>query len=222
MESAMKLRTFTVSIIVLLCGLVTACQAKLPTEGPRKPVALKDIPDGMEVALFAGGCFWCMEGPFDKIGGVRETLSGYTDGFVDKPKYRDVARGLTGHTEAIRVVFDPKIVSYKQLVDVFWRNIDPFAQNRQFCDRGTQYRSGIYPYNSQQMKIAQESRDQLKLSHESKGKIHTEIKSATRFYIAEEYHQDYYLKNPRHYMRYRLGCGRDARLKEIWGTPESK
>ena len=159
-----------------------------------------------------------MEGPFDKVPGVISTTSGYTDGFVENPGYRKVADGVTGHTEAIQIIFDPKKVTYEQLLHTFWRNIDPTAKDRQFCDRGTQYRSGIYGYNPKQLGAARASLRKIKSGGIITGTIYTEIKPATRFYPAEEYHQDFYKKNPVHYFRYRTGCGRDARLKQIWGT----
>ena len=197
--------------------MTTACQAQTIDQGKMKPASLKKIPAGMEAALFAGGCFWCMEAPFDKIPGVLSTTSGYTDGFVDNPAYRQVANGVTGHTEAVQIVFDPKKISYEKLLYVFWRNIDPTAQDRQFCDGGTQYRSGIYTYGNEQLAQAKKSLKQIKNNGAIKGTVYTEIKSATRFYPAEEYHQDFYKKRPGHYKRYRLGCRRDARLKAIWG-----
>ncbi len=204
--------------ILLTLFFASACQASTqPAKTPKVPPDLSKIPVGMSVALFAGGCFWCMEAPFDKIPGVISTTSGYTDGFVANPAYRKVANGVTGHTEAIQIVFDPKTVSYEKLLTVFWRNIDPGAKDRQFCDRGTQYRSGIYAYDQQQLAAARNSLRQLKSDGVITGKVFTEIKAATRFYRAEEYHQDFYKKNPAHYIRYRTGCGRDARLREIWG-----
>ena len=199
------------------------------TEGGKSRVQIKPlapqldwVPEGHEVALFAGGCFWCMEGPFDSITGVTQTIAGYTDGRVHNPTYKAVSRGLTGHTEAIQVVYDPKKVTYKQLLDVFWRNIDPLQKNGQFCDRGSQYRSGIYAYGPNQLKLAKEARTQLQASRTWPAPIATEVKAASRFYRAEEYHQDFYKKNPGHYKRYRKGCGRDRRLNELWGTRPGK
>ena len=202
-------------------SLTTACAQAPQREATQRPVDLSAVPPGMDVALFAGGCFWCMEAPFDALDGVVSTISGYTDGFVHNPKYRDVANGLTGHTEVIQIIFDPKVISYAKLLEVFWVNIDPAAKDRQFCDRGTQYRSGIYTYNAQQLKAAQASIASMKKTYNYAGPIHTEIKPATRFYRAEEYHQDFYKKNPSHYKRYRLGCGRDARLRALWGRQSS-
>lgn len=170
-----------------------------------------------ETAIFAGGCFWCMEPPFDKIDGVISTTSGYTDGHKDEPTYTEVSAGSTGHTEAIEIIYDPSKVSYSDLLDVFWKNIDPVAVNRQFCDGGTQYRSGIYYLDEEQEKAAKLSLDQLEKNKPFKEPIATEIKLASTFYPAEDYHQDYYQKNPVRYKFYRYRCGRDQRLEEIWG-----
>lgn len=170
-----------------------------------------------DIAIFAGGCFWCMEPPFDSIEGVISTTSGYTDGQVKNPTYKQVSGGSTGHTEALKVEYDSSIVSYEQLLDVFWVNIDPVADNRQFCDAGSQYRSGIYYRDDQQKAAALASLNKLQTSGRFDKPIATEIKPATTFYPAEEYHQDYYIKNPLRYKFYRYNCGRDARLDEIWG-----
>ncbi len=208
-----------IAVPAIVIGLLfaTACQAQPTQQSAKPPPKLDNIPTGMQAALFAGGCFWCMEAPFDKIPGVLSTTSGYTDGFVKDPAYRKVANGETGHTEAVQIVFDPKKVTYEKLLYVFWRNIDPTAKDRQFCDGGTQYRSGVYAYGQEQLTAARGSLDAIKKSGVVKETIYTEIKPATRFYAAETYHQDFYKKNPAHYYRYRTGCGRDARLKLIWG-----
>jgi len=166
-------------------------------------------------AIFAGGCFWCMEPPFDNLDGVISTISGYTDGHKKNPTYREVSAGVTGHTEAVEVTYDPDIVSYQTLLNVFWVNVDPFAINRQFCDTGTQYRSGIYPIDDEQMRLATASKEKVQQDFDKK--IQTEIKPASTFYPAEDYHQDYYMKNPIRYTFYRNSCGRDNRLKEVWG-----
>jgi len=157
-----------------------------------------------------------MEPPYDKLDGVRSTTSGYTAGSVVNPAYEQVSAGGTGHTEAIQVVFDPARVTYDRLLSVFWRNIDPFATNRQFCDNGSQYRSGIYPRNATQKAAADASLRAV--AARFRQPIVTEIVAATPFYAAEEYHQDYYMKNPLRYKFYRSRCGRDARLEEIWGS----
>ena len=168
-------------------------------------------------AIFAGGCFWCMEPPYDKVDGVIATISGYTDGHKENPTYKQVSSGTTGHTEAIKITYDPAKVSYKKLLDIFWRNIDPTTPNRQFCDGGTQYRSGIYYLNDEQRQLAEQSKTEIEASGILKQPIVTEIKPASQFYPAEDYHQDYYLKNPVRYKFYRYNCGRDQRLEEIWG-----
>ncbi len=167
-------------------------------------------------AIFAGGCFWCTEADFEKLPGVISAQSGYIDGKVPNPTYEQVSDGRTGHTEGVKVVYDTTKVSYKQLVDYFWGTIDPTVKNQQFCDRGSQYRSAIFYENDEQKAIVEASKAALLKS----GKvpvIHTEITLVSQFYVAEEYHQDYYKKNPVRYQYYRGGCGRDKRLEEIWG-----
>lgn len=172
-------------------------------------------PDGNEqVATFAGGCFWCMEKPYDKVNGVYSTTSGYIGGYKDNPTYKEVSAGTTGHTEAVQVVYDPKRVSYEQLLAIFWRNIDPTVKDRQFCDSGSQYRSGIFYHSPQQKRLAEQSKQPV---IDKFGTVFTEITEATIFYPAEEYHQDYYQKNPLRYSYYRNACGRDDRLDELWG-----
>ena len=170
-------------------------------------------------ATFAGGCFWCMEAPFDKVDGVLATVSGYTGGTTKDPTYKQVAAGVTGHAEAIQITFDPKKVSYSRLLDLFWRNIDPLDGGGQFCDRGSQYRSAIYVADEAQRKAAEQS---LKAIEARLGqKVKTELTRATTFYRAEEYHQDFYCKSPARYYTYRKGCGRDARLDALWGEEKS-
>jgi len=170
-----------------------------------------------ETAIFAGGCFWCMEPPFDKLDGVISTTSGYTAGHKKNPTYREVSAGNTGHTEAVQITFDPDKISYSELLKVYWKNIDPVAVNRQFCDSGNQYRSGIYFLNKSQQAAARKSLQQLEKNKPFKGTIATEILPASTFYPAEDYHQDYYQKNPLRYKFYRYSCGRDQRLEDIWG-----
>ncbi len=173
-------------------------------------------PDNTATAIFAGGCFWCIEADFEKLPGVLGAQSGYTAGNKFNPTYEQVSAGGTGHTEAVRVTYEPAKVSYAQLVDYFWRHIDPTVKDQQFCDKGTQYRSGIYWQNDAERKVAEGSRDALLASGKFK-EIHTEIIAATIFYPAEEYHQDYYKKNPVRYTYYRNGCGRDNRVEALWG-----
>jgi peptide-methionine (S)-S-oxide reductase len=168
-------------------------------------------------ATFAGGCFWCMEPPFEKLPGVVSVTSGYTGGHGKNPTYEEVTSGSTGHAEAVEVVYDPSAVSYRKLLEVYWRNIDPTVKDRQFCDVGTQYRTAIFYHDGEQRRLAEESLSELAKSKPFKEKIVTQIVPASEFYPAEEYHQDYYKKNPLRYQYYRAGCGRDARLKQVWG-----
>jgi len=170
-----------------------------------------------EKATFAGGCFWCMESPFDKLPGVVSVTSGYTGGNVKNPAYKQVSAGGTGHAEAVQIVYDPTRIGYAKLLDVFWRNTDPTVVDRQFCDVGSQYRSGIFYHSEEQGLLALKSKVALEKSKPFKGPIVTEVTKAGEFYPAEEYHQHYYKKNPIRYRYYRSGCGRDRRLKELWG-----
>lgn len=170
-------------------------------------------------ATFAGGCFWCMEGPFDKLPGVVSTTSGYTGGTKKNPSYEQVSAGNTGHAESVQVVYDPAKVSYEKLLEVYWHNIDPVAKNRQFCDIGTQYRSAIFVHDANQKRLAEASKAEIQKRF--KQPVATEIVQASAFYPAEDYHQDYYTKNPVRYKFYRSGCGRDARLEELWGKSEA-
>ncbi len=172
----------------------------------------------MEKATFAGGCFWCMEHPFDELDGVVSTTSGYVGGFKKNPTYQQVSAGKTGHTEAVQVVFDPEKVSYKKLLEVYWRNTDPTTANRQFCDVGSQYRAGIFYADEAQKKLAEASKEQLQNNKPFEQKIVTEISPVGMFWAAESYHQDYYLKNPLRYRFYRYNCGRDKRLQQLWGS----
>lgn len=184
-----------------------------------------EVPPGHEVATFAGGCFWCMETPFDKLEGVVSTTSGYTQGKTEYPTYEEVCTKATGHTEAVQIVFDPSKVTYEQLLSTFWHNINPMDERGQFCDKGDSYRSGIYYHNADQKSAAEQSRDdvakELKTLLDGR-EIATEIKAAKPYYVAEEYHQDYSEKNPLRYHFYRQGCGRDAVLKAIWGEKAGK
>lgn len=170
-------------------------------------------------ATFAGGCFWCMEPPFDKLDGVLATVSGYTGGTKKDPTYEEVSAGRTGHAEAVQVTYDPKKISYAKLVNVFWRNVDPLTANRQFCDGGSQYRTAIFYHDEDQKRLAEASKKALSLRFDKP--IVTEIVPASEFYPAEEYHQDYYKKNPLRYKLYRYSCGRDRRLEDLWGTKAS-
>jgi len=170
------------------------------------------------VAVFAGGCFWCVESEFDDVAGVQSAVSGYTGGSEQNPTYGKVSSKLTGHAEAVRVVYDPNVVTYAELLDLFWRNIDPFQANGQFCDLGKPYRSGVFFQDETQKALAESTRDEVAARF---GKdVVTEVTQGETFWLAEEYHQDFHRKNPAHYQRYRKGCGRDRRLTELWGDNE--
>ncbi|HTN49779.1 MAG TPA: peptide-methionine (S)-S-oxide reductase MsrA [Burkholderiaceae bacterium] len=175
-----------------------------------------------ETAIFAGGCFWSVESDFDRIDGVISTTAGYVGGRKENPTYREVSAGWTGHVEAVRVEFDPARISYGQLLERFWPTIDPTVKGQQFCDVGSQYRTGIYPLNEKQMKAALASRTALEQAKPFPQPIVTEVLMAGPFYPAEEYHQNYYLKNPVGYAIYRRNCGRDARLKQLWGEKAAR
>ena len=205
-------------LFVAALGCVTAAWAFRPEPPP--PGAGAAAPadpagDGLADAVFAGGCFWCMEPPFDKLEGVISTTSGYTAGKLDDPTYEQVSAGGTGHSEALKVVYDPKKVSYKTLLKVFWRNIDPLRKDAQFCDTGDQYRSAIYYDGEEEQAAAEASLKEVQSRFDRP--VVTELAPATTFYDAEDYHQDYYLKNPIRYKYYRYSCGRDQRLQELWG-----
>jgi peptide-methionine (S)-S-oxide reductase len=208
----MKARWTTAALALALCalsGLGLAQTAGAPTAATGGRSAS---------AIFAGGCFWCMEPPFDKLAGVISTTSGYTGGTKVNPTYEEVSAGRTGHTEAVKVVYDPAKVSYEKLLDVFWRNHDPLTADAQFCDHGNQYRAGIFYGNDEEKRLAEASKAALEKSGRFKKPIVTEITPATAFYPAEDYHQDYYVKNPVRYKFYRSRCGRDSRLQELWGS----
>lgn len=171
-------------------------------------------------ATLAAGCFWCIEADLEKVEGVVSVTSGYTGGTVANPTYKQVSAGETAHTEAVRVVFDPRIISYEELLAIFWRNVDPTAADRQFCDIGEQYRSGIFYHDEIQRETAEKSRAALEQTKPFANPVVTEITAATAFYPAEAYHQDYSKKNPIRYSYYRKSCGRDRRLKELWGEKQ--
>ena len=174
-------------------------------------------PTGLAKATFAGGCFWCMEPPFDKLDGVVSTTSGYTGGHTVNPTYQEVSAGGTGHVEAVQITYDPKKVSYEKLLEVFWHNVDPTDAGGQFCDRGSQYTSEIFYHDDEQKRLAEASKAALEKSKPFKQPIVTKIVAATTFYPAEDYHQNYYMKNPIRYKFYRFSCGRDKRLEALWG-----
>ncbi|MFQ5627196.1 MAG: peptide-methionine (S)-S-oxide reductase MsrA [bacterium] len=175
----------------------------------------------LEKATFAGGCFWCIEAPFEKVKGVHTVISGYTGGKEENPTYKDVSSGRTGHLEAVQISFDPKVVSYAELLDIFWMQFDPTDAGGSFYDRGAQYKSAIFYHDDAQKAIAEQSRQNLEKSGRFDKPIVTPILPATTFYPAENYHQDYYKKNPSHYNRYRKGSGRDDFIKKVWGSKQS-
>ncbi|WP_339510492.1 peptide-methionine (S)-S-oxide reductase MsrA [Pseudomonas sp. RL_15y_Pfl2_60] len=211
-----------VSAALLLSALLSACgptssqPANAQAASTPSSIALK--PGEQGVAVFAGGCFWCTESDFDKVPGVLSTTSGYIGGSVDNPTYEQVSSGRTGHLEAVLVSYDPSKTSYAKLLEAYWPTIDPLTANAQFCDHGSQYRSAIFYSDDAEKAAAQASKAALQDSGKLEGKIVTEILPGTTFYPAEEYHQDYYLKNPLRYKYYRTACGRDSRLEDIWGS----
>jgi peptide-methionine (S)-S-oxide reductase len=194
------------SAVLLLCATVGAAQAQTNASSQTA------------TATFAGGCFWCVEADFDKVPGVISTTSGYTAGKVPNPTYGQVSAGGTGHTEAVEVVYDPAKVSYEQLVTFFWRTIDPLVKDQQFCDHGDMYRTAIFYRNDQEKQVAESTKAQVE--QQLKKPVLTEIAPTAPFYKAEDYHQDYYLKNPNRYKFYRWNCGRDQRLEAIWGKKD--
>jgi methionine-S-sulfoxide reductase len=179
--------------------------------GGRKDVGL------IKKATFAGGCFWCMQPPYDKIKGVISTRAGYTGGHKKNPTYEEVCRGATGHAEAVEVTYDPSQISYQELLALFWRNIDPTAKDRQFADQGTQYRTAIFYHDDEQRRLAVESKEALEQSGKFPHPVVTEIVPASEFYPAEDYHQAYYVKNPVRYGLYRVGSGRESFIRNVWG-----
>lgn len=205
---------------ILLIGLLSVSLSLFTVLAPAKDT--KDNSKAadthqLEKAVFAGGCFWCMEAPFDKLPGVASVTAGYTGGNLKNPTYEQVSTGGTGHAESVQIVYDPHKISYDKLLDVFWHNVDPTAKDRQFCDEGRQYRSAIFYHTKEQQRLAEQSKAALEKSKPFSGAIVTEIVPAGEFYPAEKYHQQYYQKNPLRYKYYRTSCGRDNRLKELWG-----
>lgn len=208
-----------ITLLLLTAFFAVGCARSGPADGlsgEERIARAADAGVALDTAIFAGGCFWCMEPPFDETDGVLATTSGFTGGHVENPSYGDVTGGDTGHTEAVRIVYDPARVGYDTLLDVFWPNVDPLDVGGQFCDRGAHYRSGIFYRNSEQQRLADASKAALDESGRFTQPIVTEVTAATEFYEAEEYHQDYYRKNPIRYRVYRANCGRDGRLAEVW------
>jgi peptide-methionine (S)-S-oxide reductase len=195
-----------------------AAQDVVEVQLAEEPKAERAPPPKVAIAVFGGGCFWCMEKPYDQLEGVYMTTSGYAGGHVERPSYEQVSAGGTGHVEVVQVRYDPDKVSYAKLLNVYWRNIDQIAVNRQFCDGGPQYRSVIFYADEEQRALAEASRAELQNSFEAP--IATEILPLSSFWPAEDYHQDYYQRNPIRYSYYRSRCGRDARLRQIWGPPQ--
>jgi peptide-methionine (S)-S-oxide reductase len=183
-------------------------------------VARAQSNDGLKTAIFAAGCFWCVEEAFDKVHGVVETTAGYTGGVLPNPTYEQVSAGNTGHAESVRVKYDPKRVSYEQLLDTFWHNVDPFDAGGQFCDRGSSYRGAIFFMDDEEERLAKESKE--KIAKQFGRPVATEIVRATPFYPAEAYHQDYHSKNPLRYSFYKWNCGRVQRLEQIWGKKQAE
>jgi peptide-methionine (S)-S-oxide reductase len=197
-------------------GIISSVMALVATAAPAQVPATPPI---TAKATFAGGCFWCMESDFHKVPGVISTISGYTGGTTVNPTYEEVGSGRTGHAESVQIVYDPAKVTYEQLLDAFWHDIDPLVKDRQFCDVGNEYRTAIFVHDEEQRRLAEESRKRIE--GELKARVYTEIVAAGPFYRAEEHHQDYYLKNPVRYTFYRWNCGRDRRLEQIWGRKPS-
>lgn len=196
--------------------LLAACgDAQGRADSSASPMA--DAPDAGGVAIFAAGCFWCVEEAFEKVTGVEEVISGYTGGQVENPSYRQVTTGRTGHYEAVEVRFDPEVVSYEALLAVYWRNVDPTDDGGQFCDRGPSYRGAIFPLDAAQRRAAEASKAALEADASAPSPIVTPVIDASPFYPAEDYHQGYYEKNPLRYGYYKAACGRVKRLDEVWG-----
>ena len=206
-------------MMLLLCSMLFSLCVVAADEVPGTTAAADSgEPAMLETATFAGGCFWCMEGPFDALDGVISTTSGYTGGSVANPTYEQVSAGGTGHAESVQVVYDPQRVTYEKLLDVYWHNVDPTVVDKQFCDHGNQYRTAIFFHNDAQKQAAEASLTALEKTKPFADAIKTRIVAASAFYPAEEYHQDYYKKNPVRYKFYRYKCGRDQRLTELWGS----
>lgn len=215
------MRASTILCALLLTVTVAVVARPDPVPGNTSKPAPTTTSLRLETAIFAGGCFWCVESDFDHVDGVVSTTSGYTGGDERDPSYQDVSSGSTGHAEAVLIEYDPQRVSYTKLLDVFWHSVDPTTRDAQFCDHGAQYRTAIFVRDGEQRGLGQRSKEELAASKPFAAPIVTEIVTASTFYPAEEDHQDYYKKNPIRYRYYRSGCGRDARLKQLWGDQAS-
>jgi len=213
---------FALAFILALIGWYEWAAQSVPRAAPSNSAAASVADGNHQVAIFAGGCFWCVESDFDKVPGVISTTSGYTGGKTANPSYAEVSSHTTDHAEAVKIVFDPVKVSYRQLVDHFWHTIDPTVRDRQFCDIGSPYRTVIFATSAEQLAQAQASRAALETNKPFTEPIVTDIRMADDFYPAEDEHQDYYKKNPVRYDFYRTSCGRDARLKSLWGNLAGK
>ena len=213
------MKTF-ITFSILLIGVVLALSHNFAGDNSNTDGDMDTNNGNLRTATFAGGCFWCTESDFEKVDGVVKVISGYTDGHTENPTYEEVSSGGSGHTEAIQVHYDPDKVSYEKLLDVFWRHVDPTDAGGQFVDRGSQYRSGIYYHNEAQWQAAQHAKATLEASGRFDRPVVTEIKAFERFYPAEEYHQDYYKKNPLRYKLYRRHSGRDQFLKKTWADDD--
>jgi len=208
-------------ILVPLLGLVLLVSGLFGT-APRREAGSAALPvpiAGQQVATFAGGCFWSMQKAFDGVAGVISTTAGYAGGTKADPSYENVETGRTGHAESVQLIYDPARISYERLLDIYWHHIDPLTENAAFCDHGPQYRSIIFYGDADQRRFAEASKQALDQSHRFKTPIVTAIEPATKFYPAEEYHQMFYKKNPVRYEAYRIGCGRDDRIRQLWGEP---
>ena len=203
------------AVVLVLALLLVGCDQRSLANNPGSAFPIES--EELAEATFAGGCFWCMEKPFDELPGVSATTSGYTGGKIVNPTYRQVSSGGTQHAEAVRVIYDPEQVTYPELLAVFWKNVDPLDEYGQFCDRGSQYRSEIFYHDEAQKQAAEASKQALVDVHQFEQAIATQIVPASDFYAAEDYHQDYYQTNPVRYKTYRYACGRDKRLAELWG-----
>jgi peptide-methionine (S)-S-oxide reductase len=216
MKGGMRMKTGIMALLFILSIFAASFALAANPTAPPKPGS--SAAKQLQKATFAGGCFWCMEHPFDELPGVVSVTSGYTGGQKKNPTYEEVSAGGTGHTEAVQILYDPSKIGYDKLLTRFWHNIDPTVKDRQFCDVGNQYRSGIFYHDEEQRRLAMESRKALEANKPFKEPIVTEVVAASAFYPAEEYHQNYYKKNPIRYKYYRTSCGRDKRLKELWGN----
>ena len=217
MKTIVKMTNRVQGFLQAACAGILLSLAAVPVVASAQPAPAAAV-TATAKATFAGGCFWCVESDFDKLPGVISTTSGYTGGKTVNPTYEQVSSHTTGHAEAVQVVYDPAKLSYEKLVDYYWHSIDPTVKDQQFCDHGSPYRTVIFAHTEEQLKIALASRAALEKTKPFKEAIMTEIVMASAFYPAEEYHQDYYKKNPLRYQYYRLSCGRDARVKQLWGS----